>query len=168
MIKYYGIATAKVVAFLLPRKENFMAYVPIPKDLSNVKTKVALNLTKRQIICFLAALAVGLPPFFILKDYIGTSPAVLVMMFLMLPPFMFAMYEKHGQPLEVILKNYVAVHFLNPKQRPYITDNFYSLLERQYHLDMEVNQIVKNRKEAHKVHPSGKAKHRKCGGKGEQ
>lgn len=40
-----------------------MAYVPIPKDLSNVKTKVALNLTKRQIICFSAALAVGLPPF---------------------------------------------------------------------------------------------------------
>lgn len=34
------------------------------------------------------------------------SPAVLVMMFLMLPLFMFAMYEKHGQPLEVILKNY--------------------------------------------------------------
>ena len=29
-----------------------MAYVPVPKDLSKVKTKVALNLTKRQIICF--------------------------------------------------------------------------------------------------------------------
>ena len=145
-----------------------MAYVPIPKDLSNVKTKVMLNLTQRQLICFSAALAVGLPPFFILKDYIGTSPAVLVMMFLMLPLFMFAMYEKHGQPLEVILKNYVAVHFLHPTQRPYITDNFYPLLERQYQLDTEVNRIVKNRKEAHKVHPSGKAKHRKCGGKGEQ
>lgn len=145
-----------------------MAYVPIPKDLSNVKTKVALNLTKRQIICFSAALAVGLPPFFILKDYIGTSPAVLVMMLLMLPLFMFAMYEKHGQPLEIILKNYATVRFLNPKQRPYITDNFYPLLERQYDLDMEVNQIVKNRKEVHKAHPSRKAKHRKCGAKGEQ
>ena len=111
-----------------------MAYVPIPKDLSNVKTKVVLNLTKRQLICFSAALAVGLPPFFILKDYIGISPAVLVMMLFMLPLFMFAMYEKHGQPLEVMLKNYVTVRFLNPKQRPYQTDNFYPLLERQYQL----------------------------------
>ena len=145
-----------------------MAYVPIPKDLSNVKTKVALNLTKRQLICFSVALAIGLPPFFILKDYISVSPAVLVMIFLMLPLFMLAMYEKHGQPLEVILKNYVAVRFLNPKQRPYQTDNFYPLLERQYQLDREVNRIVKNRKEAHKAHPSGKAKHRKCGAKGEQ
>src|SRR5699024_7792705 len=126
-----------------------MAYVPIPKDLSNVKTKVVLNLTKRQLICFSAALAVGLPPFFILKDYIGISPAVLVMMLLMLPVFMYAMYEKHCQPLEVMLKNYITVRFLNLKQRPYQTDNFYPLLERQYQLGMEVNQFVKNRKQAH-------------------
>ena len=26
--------------------------VAVPKDLSGIKTKVALNLTKRQIICF--------------------------------------------------------------------------------------------------------------------
>ena len=29
-----------------------MAFVPVPKDLSKVKTKVAFNLTKRQLICF--------------------------------------------------------------------------------------------------------------------
>ncbi len=144
-----------------------MAYVPIPKDLSNVKTKVALNLTKRQLICFPAALAVGLPPFFILKDYIGISPAVLIMMFLMLPLFMLAMYEKHGQPLEVVLKNYVAVRFLNPKQRPYMTDNFYPLLERQYQLDKEVNSIVKNRKETRKTHTGRKTEHCIGGAKGE-
>lgn len=145
-----------------------MAYVPIPKDLSNMKTKVMFNLTKRQLICFSAALAVGLPPFFILKDYIGTSPAVLVMILLMLPLFMFAMYEKHGQPLEVMLKNYISVRFLTSKQRPYMTDNFYSLLERQFHLDTEVNQIVKNRKEAHKAHEGRKTEHRKSGTKGKQ
>ena len=27
-----------------------MAYVPVPKDLSKIKTKVAFNLTKRQIV----------------------------------------------------------------------------------------------------------------------
>ena len=50
-----------------------MAYVPVPKDLSKVKTKVAFNLTKRQIVCFAAALLFGLPLFFLLKDSTGTS-----------------------------------------------------------------------------------------------
>ena len=31
-----------------------MPYVPVPKDLTKVKTKVAFNLTKRQLICFFA------------------------------------------------------------------------------------------------------------------
>ena len=29
-----------------------MAYVPVPKDLSKIKTKLAFNLTKRQLICY--------------------------------------------------------------------------------------------------------------------
>ena len=119
-----------------------MAYVPVPKDLSNVKTKVMFNLTKRQLICFSMALVVGLPLFFLLKDRTNTSLASLVMIFSMLPFFMFAMYEKHGQPLEVILKHYFAVRFLNPKQRPYRTNNFYAVIMRQARLDKEVKHIV--------------------------
>ena len=76
-----------------------MAYVPVPKDLSKVKTKVAFNLTKRQIICFAVALILGLPLFFLLKDSAGTSLASVVMIAVMLPCFLFAMYEKHEQPL---------------------------------------------------------------------
>ena len=38
-----------------------MAYVTVPKDLTKVKTKVALNLTKRQLECFSAAAVVGVP-----------------------------------------------------------------------------------------------------------
>ena len=123
-----------------------MAYVPIPKDLANVKTKVMFNLTQRQLICFSIAAVVGVPIFFLCKDSIGTSSATLIMMFFMSPFFMLAMYEKHNQPLEVILKNYITVKFLTPKQRPYMTDNFYALLERQHQLDTEVKHIVKKTK----------------------
>ena len=123
-----------------------MAYVSVPKDLSTVKTKVVLNLTKRQLICFSAALAVGLPIFFLTKDSVGTSASSLLMIFSMLPLFMFAIYEKHGQPLEVILKHYIEVRFLTPKQRPYKTDNFYAVLIRQDKLDKEVKHIVERRK----------------------
>ena len=123
-----------------------MAYVSVPKDLSTVKTKVVLNLTKRQLICFSAALAVGLPIFFLTKDSVGTSASSLLMIFSMLPLFMFALYEKHGQPLEIILKHYIEVRFLNPKQRPYKTENFYAVLMRQEKLDKEVKHIVERRK----------------------
>lgn len=69
-----------------------MAYVPVPKDLTKVKTKVAFNLTKRQLIFFAAALALGLPLFFLLKNSAGTSLAAMAMIVVMLPCFLFAMY----------------------------------------------------------------------------
>ena len=105
-----------------------MAYVPVPKDLSKVKTKVAFNLTKRQILCFSVALLIGLPLFFLLKGSTGTSLAAFVMILVMLPCFLFAMYERDGLPLEKVLKNILRTRFLYPRVRPYKTENFYALL----------------------------------------
>jgi hypothetical protein len=125
-------------------KEVFgMAYVPVPKDLSKIKTKVAFNLTKRQIVCFAVALILGLPLFFLLKDSAGTSLAAFVMIVIMLPCFLMAMYEKHGQPLETVIKNIVETKFVRPKERPYQTENFYAVLEKQRKLEKEVSAIVK-------------------------
>ena len=120
-----------------------MAYVTVPKDLSKVETKVAFNLTKRQIICLGAALLVGLPLFFLLKDSAGTTLAAMAMIVVMLPCFLFAMYERHGQPLEVVIRNIVQTKFIRPKERPYQTENLYTVLERQRKLEKEVSAIVK-------------------------
>ncbi|MBY2112363.1 PrgI family protein [Clostridioides difficile] len=120
-----------------------MAYVPVPKDLSKVKTKVAFNLTKRQLLCLGAALLVGLPLFFLLKDSAGTTVAAFIMILVMLPCFLFAMYEKHGQPLEVLVKHIIQTKFVRPKERPYRTENFYAVLQRQRTLEKEVSEIVK-------------------------
>ena len=100
-----------------------MPYVPVPKDLNTVKTKVAFNLTKRQLICF--SLAAALPFFF------------------------FAMYEKNGQPLEKILKNYITTKYRKPQVRPYVTNNIYSAIEKQILLEQEVDKIVGTQKENH-------------------
>ncbi len=126
-----------------------MAYVPVPKDLSKIKTKVAFNLTKRQIICFAAALAMGLPLFFLLKDSAGTSMAAFAMIVVMLPCFLLAMYEKHGQPLEVVIKNVIQTKFIRPKERPYQTENFYAVIEKQRKLEKEVSAIVNGRTKNH-------------------
>ncbi len=127
-----------------------MAYVPVPKDLTKVKTKVAFNLTKRQIICFTAALIAGLPVFFLLKGSTGTSLATFFMILVMLPFFLFAMYEKHGQPLEVVLKHIVQTKFIRKKERPYRTRSYYALLIRQRELEKEVFHIVKGQNKGKK------------------
>lgn len=108
-----------------------MAYVPVPKDLSKIKTKLAFNLTKRQLICFSAAASVGLPTYLLTRGALGNSAAMLLMIGLMLPFFFFAMYEKDGLPLEKVLKNIVRTCFLYPRVRPYKTENFYALLSEK-------------------------------------
>ena len=87
-----------------PRKEQTMAIsVPVPKDLSGIKTKVALNLTKRQIICFSGAALVGVPLYFLTKGVLGTQGAALIMVGAMLPFFFLAMYEKDGLRAAAVL-----------------------------------------------------------------
>ena len=118
-----------------------MAYVTVPKDLTKVKTKVALNLTKRQLVCFSMAAAVGVPLFFLIKGSVPQTAATFLMVLAMLPFFLFAMYEKHGQPLEKVLKNFISVSFMRPPARPYRTDNGYAALMRQADFDKEAEQI---------------------------
>ena len=120
-----------------------MAYVTVPKDLTKVKTKVALNLTKRQLVCFSMAAAVGVPLFFLIKGSVPQTAATFLMVLAMLPFFLFAMYEKHGQPLEKVLGNIIRVFFLTPKERPYQTENYYAVLAKQRKLNKEVTAIAK-------------------------
>ena len=56
------------------------AYIPVPRDLTRVKTKVFLNLTKRQLICFGAAALIGVPSFFLLRKLGNVSLAAMGMM----------------------------------------------------------------------------------------
>lgn len=102
-----------------------MAYVQVPKDLTKVKNKVAFNLTKRQIICILMGAALGIPFYFLTRNTLGTSNAATGMVILMLPTFLFAMYEKDGMHLEQILFNIIRVKILRPSVRRYETVNLF-------------------------------------------
>ena len=102
-----------------------MAYVSVPKDLTKVKNKVAFNLTKRQLICIGIGVAMGIPSYFLLRNVMGNSNAATVMVLLMLPAFLFAMYEKDGMHLEDVLMHMIRVKFLRPPVRKYETENYY-------------------------------------------
>lgn len=119
-----------------------MAYVPVPKDLTRVKSKLVFNLTKRQIICFSLGALAGVPLFFLTKGAVGTSVASLLMIMAMIPFFMFAMYERHGQPLEVLLQHYMQARFVRPRRRIYQTENFYATIEENIRSRREVKKIL--------------------------
>ena len=108
-----------------------MAYVNIPNDLSRIKTRVALNLTKRQLICFGGAAAIGIPAYLFTRNAIGNSVAMFLMITLMLPFFFFAMYERDGLPAEKVARNILRVFFIRPGPRPYKTENIYAILTKE-------------------------------------
>ena len=118
------------------------AYISVPRDLSRVKSKILFNLTKRQLLCFGAAALIGVPSFFLLKKAGNVSMAAICMIVIMLPLFFLGMYERDGQPLEVIAKQFIQAKFVRPKVRPYQTDNYYAILMRQGQAEKEVNAIV--------------------------
>lgn len=127
-----------------------MAFVSVPKDLTKIKNKVVLNLTKRQLVCLVIAAAVGLPFYFLTKKYIGTSNAAMGMVLLMLPAFLFAMYEKDGMPLEKILFNIINVKFKKPAVRRYEIKNIY---------ETEARETISKQKKGGRTH--GKKKKRR-------
>lgn len=131
------------------RKEQTMAIsVPVPKDLSGIKTKVALNLTKRQIICFSGAAITGVPLYFLTKGVLGTQAAALIMVGAMLPFFFLAMYERDGFPAEKLLYFMIRQKMLTPGIRPYKSENLYEQLEEREKIKKEVRYLEEKAKGA--------------------
>lgn len=129
-----------------------MAYVTVPKDLTKSKQgnvqpyETTANLFQRGGGNRTAAVLFGKRQRWNERSGIvhGACHAAYVLL---------AMYEKNGQPLEVIIRQFVEVKFLRPKERPYQTNNFYAALARQEQLDKEVRAIVKGKEK----HPKRKA-----------
>lgn len=96
---------------------SLKAKVKIQRDLKKIKTKVVFNLTLRQIICFSIGPVIGLPTYFFLKKAGNETVGMFAMIIVMLPAFLFAMYEKDGLPLEQILLNYWRWNHERPKKR---------------------------------------------------
>lgn len=94
-----------------------MAYVPIPKDLKKVKTKVAFNLTKRQLIGFTIAGLIGIPIYLFMRKVVPNDIAVIFLIVSTLPIFFITLFEKDGLSFEKYFK-YIYLHkFYQPQKR---------------------------------------------------
>ena len=118
------------------------AYISVPRDLTRVKSKILFGLTKRQIVCFGTGALIGVPVYFFVRAAGNLSLAALAMIVVMLPFFFFGLYERNGQPPEVVARHFYQARFVRPKVRPYRTNNYYAALIRQADAQEEVTRIV--------------------------
>ena len=126
-----------------------MAFVSVPKDLNKVKTKVALNLTKRQLISFSIGGIIGIPVYWHLRKPFGNDIAVFLMMGCILPFFFAAIFEKDGIVFEKYIGYVIKQKFIYPKVRLYKTENFYEYLnskDESMVLKSEKQKTKKSRK----------------------
>lgn len=103
-----------------------MAYVKVPKDLTGVKTKVALNLTKRQLIGFSSAALIGFPVYTLSKNFFEPDISMIFMSIVILPILFCTLYEKDGLPFEKHF-SYIYEFYKSRKIRVYKTDSLYKL-----------------------------------------
>ena len=128
--------------------------VAVPKDLSGIKTKVALNLTKRQIICFSGAIITATPTYFLTRNILGTSGSTFLLMLVAMPFFFFAMYSRDAFPAEKILMFMIRQKFLTPGIRPYKSQNLYARLEDKERIRKEVHYLEEQKRGGRKENRS--------------
>jgi hypothetical protein len=107
-----------------------MAFVSVPKDLSKVKTKVALNLTLRQLVSFSIGAIIGIPVYWYTRTTVGNDIAVFFMILCVLPFFFCGVFEKDGIVFEKYMSYIIKQKFIYPKVRIYKTENFYEYLDK--------------------------------------
>ena len=118
-------------------------YVPIPKDLNEIKEKFIAGFTKRQVICFGIGLVIGAPVFFLTRNAIGMSGATFAMGACAAPAILCGLYKKNGVFLEKQAK-YMREYFTRPRKRYYRTTSIFECFERH----IEYTRIKKKLRDA--------------------
>ncbi|PFZ93682.1 PrgI family protein [Bacillus pseudomycoides] len=116
---------------------NFV--VSIPKELKTIKSKLFFGLTKRQLIGFSIALAIGLPVFFLLKSF-SLDVALYGLFFTACPAIFATIFTKDGMPAETWIKLYLEYKYLNPQKR------YFKVSKRNAKVAAERNMINEKRK----------------------
>ncbi len=122
-----------------------MAYVNVPKDLTKVKTKVALNLTKRQLIGFTIAGLIGFPVYLMVKKVLPNDLSMLIMIGVSFPIIFATLYEKDGIYFEKYLK-YIIGKKRQTSIRIYKTECIYDIKKQRKERSKWIKYRKNNRK----------------------
>jgi hypothetical protein len=118
-------------------------FVKIPKDLSLIRQKFFLGLTKRQLICFGIGAAIGFPAFYIFNSMLGLQAGCFALGIGAGPAIFCGFFKKNGMHLEQAVKLMIA--FLRkPKERTYQSENSFEIISRQ----LEYNRLKRMLRDA--------------------
>lgn len=145
-----------------------MAYINMTKDFSEVKRTISgIGLTKRQLMAFGVALALGIPTFLIFKNaFHNISASILIMAVVIIPVCLALLYKKDGAFIETRIQYWYETHHIRNTDRPYQTDNLYDLMEEEKRIKEEVEKIVfrgKSEQQIRQIKASGKMQEVKIG-----
>ena len=118
-------------------------YIKIPRDLNDLKEKVFMGLTKRQLICIGAAAAIALPIYYLIYKNVGTSDAIRIAGVAAAPAVFFGFYVKNGITLEKTLK-FFWEFMKKPRKLTFRSVNIYTAIEEY----MEYKKLEKALKRA--------------------
>ena len=96
---------------------NFV--VSVPKELKKIKSKLFFGLTKRQLIGFGLAIAIGLITFFFFREISNLDIAMYALFFAVAPIFFITIYSKDGMTAEKWIKLILEYKYLNPLRRTF-------------------------------------------------
>ncbi len=103
-------------------------YIKIPRDLNDLKEKVMLGLTKRQLICLGAAAVIAIPLYYYTYKTMGTDESVRIAGLAAAPAVFFGFYIKNGIPLEKTLK-FFWEFMKKPKKMTYRSVNIFTAID---------------------------------------
>jgi hypothetical protein len=121
-------------------KQNAIS-VDMVKDPTKVKPKFIGSFTKRQVVCYGLAAAIGIPFYLLVKDTIGKETAALFMVALMFPFIIASMYEKDGLPAERYFYRFFLWKFIRPVKRNYKKENRFERDAKRKKMEEEVMRL---------------------------
>lgn len=108
-----------------------MIEIEVPRDVGKYEAKLVGAFTTRQIACFVAACAINIPLFLILREIVPQDVATIVILLIALPFVLVGWIKPYGMKFEQFAKTAFISNVLAPKRRKYITLNNYDFLENE-------------------------------------
>lgn len=105
-----------------------MIEVKLPREIRDFKSKVIFNLTLRQIISLVLALAINIPSYIFLRGKIGEDLAGWIILIISFPIFLVGFIKKDGMDYEKYFLIMIRFYFLTPRVRKYKTENAFTYL----------------------------------------
>ena len=90
-----------------------MNIAQIPSNLNDIEPKLFLGLSKRQAICLVLGLCLGISSFIILKQKVGTSYATIILLLLICPLIACGFVKKDGLYFEEYIANVIRFSVKN-------------------------------------------------------